>query len=225
MTTPTPDPSLLGEFSWTVEDLATRFAPQWRHRNKLVIASLATPPGTNHEGSVKVSRWGPSGTPLVVKTCSVAPQAGFFQYRDEADSRTHWHMNFADPYLFGYGEGPLLAQDELQIAEHPCLASLATAIEAATHGQEGLTRSTQGVDFPTPVLVEGAPRRCALDTSNIYGDRFSEASAQTVTDATTVLEPPTLSNIVALAALPPVGGRVQECTDRGTVPHRLHGVP
>jgi hypothetical protein len=46
-------------------------------------------------------------------------------------------MNFADPYLFGYGEGSLLAQDELQIVEHPILASLARAIETASTVSRG----------------------------------------------------------------------------------------
>jgi hypothetical protein len=58
----------------------------------------------------------------------------------------------------------------------------------------------------TPVLIEGAPRRCALDTRGIYGDGFAMASPATVHNATHPLDPPTISNILALAALRPERG-------------------
>ena len=46
---------------------------------------------------------------------------GYYEY-DGADGI--WHVNFADPQLFvAYGSG-LLAQDELQAAEHPMLGSV-----------------------------------------------------------------------------------------------------
>jgi len=41
-----------------------------------------------------------------------------------------WHVNFADPRLFtAYGSG-LLAQDEMQVAEHPALGALREALSA-----------------------------------------------------------------------------------------------
>lgn len=142
-----------------------------------------------------------------MKACvNVTLERGFFSYKQPSldDPTKHWHMNFADPYLFGYGEGSLLAQDELQIVEHPILASLARAIEHGKHGVSGLKRETQRptqVLCATPVLVQGAPRRCHLNTTNLYGDYFNHASKETVEAAVTPITPPTLSNILAIAAI------------------------
>jgi hypothetical protein len=60
------------------------------------------------------------------------------------------------------------------------------------------------------VLIEGAPRRCAVDTNGIYGDRFQRATIPTIQKATTPLDPPTISNIVAIAAPSPSYGLYNE---------------
>jgi hypothetical protein len=39
-----------------------------------------------------------------------------------------WHVNFADPQLFVAYGSQLLAQDELQAAEHPLLGSIREAL-------------------------------------------------------------------------------------------------
>jgi hypothetical protein len=202
------EPRLLGEYSWLLEDLASSHPPQWSDRNKRVVASVATPPGASHEGHLLVSRWAGGDLPDALSSCDVDSREGFFTYAPAAaeDETVHWHMNFADPYLFGFGEGALMAQDELQIAEHPCLASVGRAIEARDHDQEGLTRRTCEVGKATPVLVQGAPRRCVVDTTHLYGDNFAAAPEHTVLEATTRVDPPTLSNIIALAALSPESG-------------------
>ncbi|HIF41692.1 MAG TPA: hypothetical protein EYQ74_11410 [Planctomycetes bacterium] len=202
------EPRLLGEHSWLLDDLAARHPPQWANSNKRAIASVATPPGASHEGRLLVSRWAGGELPDALSDCDVDSREGFFIYAPvaEEDERVHWHMNFADPYLFGYGEGPLMAQDELQITEHPCLASLGRAIESREHDQEGLTRYTREGGMATPVLVQGAPRRCVVDTTHLYGDNFACAPEHVVLDATTRVDPPTLSNIIALAALSPESG-------------------
>ncbi len=207
------DSELLGEATWTVSELATDFKPRWRHANKIAVALLATPPNALHDGEVRASRWRGAGAPEILCTPeSIVPKRGFFTYPEPSadDDTTHWHLNFADPFLFGYGEGSLLAQDELQITEHPCLASVAYAIESGLHGQGGLTRRTQEGGEATPVLIEGAPRRCSLDTTHLYGDLFGGASTNQVQAATKVLNPPTRSNILALAALRPSFGEYTE---------------
>jgi hypothetical protein len=204
-----PTPELLGEATWTVSELASDFTPRWTHQNKIAIALRATPPGTIHEGQVHASRWRGTGLPVHLSIpAMIVPERGFFAYPTPSpeDASVHWHMNFADPHLFGYGEGSLLAQDELQITEHPCLASVAYAIEKGLHGQRGLVRQTQEAGKATPVLIEGAPRRCALNTTHLYGDLFQCASENQVLEATEVLCPPSPSNIIALAALPPARG-------------------
>ena len=207
-TPPTQDPLLLGEFSWCLKILAAEYAPQWLCHNKIAVASIATPPEAHHEGCVQASRWAGGELPASLSICEVDPREGFFTYTPPAadDDTVHWHMNFADPHLFGYGEGPLMAQDELQITEHPSLASLGRAIESGDHDQEKLKRLTHDGKRATPVLVQGAPRRCEVDTTHLYGDAFARASEKAVREATSAINPPTLSNIIALAALPPERG-------------------
>jgi hypothetical protein len=119
-----------------------------------------------------------------------------------------WHVNFADPRLFfGYGTS-LFAQDEMQVAEHPVLGSLREALVAER-------RSTLTVENgrPTPMLVMGAERRVRIATGGsategrpygLYGNAFAGVGAEAVRRATTAIDPPTTSNIIAIAA--PAGG-------------------
>jgi hypothetical protein len=114
----------------------------------------------------------------------------------------HWHLNFAMTDCFGaYGSG-LLAQDELQVLEHPALASLR---EAAYRERFPLLCLEGG--RPTPVLVAGVERRGALETGatrarprGLYGNEFSRARRQDVLAALAVLDPPQRSNLVAIEA-------------------------
>ena len=116
-----------------------------------------------------------------------------------------WHMNFADPELFvAYGSS-LLAQDELQVAEHPVLGSLREALVLA--GRTPMTVDGRG--DPTPVTISGVQRRCAIDTlpnpgagrpEGLYGNAFARAPKEQIMAATKALVPPTISNILAMAA-------------------------
>ncbi len=114
-----------------------------------------------------------------------------------------WHVNFADPELFfAYASG-LFAQDELQVAEHPVLASVREALLA-----EGrVTRTVDNAGQATPVTITGVQRRCRVDTSpsaanprGLYGNEFARAGTDEVRRATKPLRPPTISNILAMAA-------------------------
>lgn len=132
---------------------------------------------------------------------------GFFDYEPcvlVPEPRVEWHVNFADPHLFCAYGGPLLAQDEMQVAEHPALASLR---EALLHHR--LRPLTVENGRPTPVLVAGVERRCRIATepsaalgrpAGLYGNNFARADAETVRKATHRIDPPTRSNIIAMAA-------------------------
>jgi len=219
----TTDPRLLGESTWLVHELAAEYPPVWEHENKQAVANIVGDDCTT-SGNITVSRWTvPEGLPTTMTQCHhVRLAKGYYTYEDAplvGDTTTYWYMNFADPYLFGYGETELLAQDELQTLEHPILSSLAKAIEEGKHGQPGLLRRTTEPTYScaaaprqtqdhdicaTPVLVEGAPRRCHFDTSQgLYGDGFAWASVADVEDAATRIDPPTRSNILAVSAMPP----------------------
>jgi hypothetical protein len=135
---------------------------------------------------------------------------GVFNYAaSQESSRVEWHMNFADPDLFVAYGSPLLAQDELQVAEHPILGALRQALD-----EMGTSAETVDAQYrPTPITITGVQRRCAIDTlpnpkagrpRGLYGNAFARASVSEVTAATKVILPPTISHILAIAA--PAGG-------------------
>lgn len=191
-------------------DAATLFVehpPKLRHPHKRAVLDIAVPRGTTLAGTIEVTRWNAAPLPTA---CSLAatecvPVAGHFDYA--GDHRGVWHVNFADPNLFfAYGSA-LLAQDELQAAEHPALGPIREALLA-----EGQPAVTEEHLRPTPVLVAGVERRCELLTAptpsrpgGLYGNRFAAAPIDDVRDAVRVISPPTLTNLIAIAA--PGGGR------------------
>lgn len=201
-------PALMCRRSWEADELVRRWPPKFAHPNKKVVYDLACPPGTHHAGTVTSSRWTGGRLPTDVpreRPLEVAGHAGFFDYAPPAtgDATVHWHLNFADAHLFyAYGSS-LFAQDELQTAEHPALGSLREALLA--DGDVGCAPLTEDAQGPTPVLVSGVERRCHVDTGGLYGYRFAGASAERLREATQRLDPPTVSNILAIAA--PSSGR------------------
>lgn len=119
-----------------------------------------------------------------------------------------WYLNFADQHLFFAYGGPLFAQDEMQVAEHPALASLREALL-----QSDIKPLTVEGGEPTPVLVMGVERRCrvAFDRdaaqgrpAGLYGNNFARASAEAIEKATRAIVPPTITNLIAMEA--PSGG-------------------
>ena len=120
-----------------------------------------------------------------------------------------WHLNFAHRQLFiAYG-GPLFAQDEIQVAEHVALGALRRwMLEQSMADSRYMPVTVQG-SSPTPVLVRNVERRIsiALDANaeqgrpeGIYGNRFARASPDTIRNAVTLLDPPTLTKIIAIEA-------------------------
>lgn len=189
-------------------DLLASHPPHLRHPHKRLVFDLACPPGARHTGPIELTRWAAAPLPatLALAPTDIATVPGHYDY-ETRDAL--WHVNFADPLLFvGYGSR-LLAQDELQAAEHPLLGSLREALLA--EGEEALTEQDGA---PTPVLVAGVERRCAIATApdldagrpyGLYGNRFAAAPAEIVRAAVRVIDPPTRTNLIAMAA--PGGGR------------------
>jgi len=185
--------------------------PRWHHRNKRLVFEIACSSGFPFEGRVVYARWAEEQPPAVVTARpKFSVRRGVFEYAVPTESAAvAWHLNFADPSLFcAYGSA-LLAQDELQVAEHPVLGSLREAL--ASMGKAPSTVDEQ--ERPTPVTISGVQRRCAIDTrpnpaagrpGSLYGNAFAQAPAEQVAAATTPLSPPTISSILAMAA--PGGG-------------------
>jgi hypothetical protein len=210
-----PPPLVRAEFE--TESLIRQHPPQWHHPNKQVVYEVATSTGDPFAGRIRYARWAEmelpersppqraepdpaTGNPAAGVRFDIRP--GHYDYAPDARGRTEWHVNFADPHLFGMYEWALFAQDEIQVAEHPVLGSVRDALTEA--GKATGPRTVDRDRRPTPVTVTGVQRRVAIDTRGIYGNAFAAAPESTVRAACTPLSPPTMSNIVAMAA-PAVG--------------------
>jgi poly(ADP-ribose)glycohydrolase PARG len=175
--------------------LVREHPPVLRNPNKQLVFELCV--GASTRGPVALTRWRAGDIAATWCDTEVVGVRGHYVY--DADSAGTWHVNFADPHLFcAYGSA-LLSQDELQAAEHPVLGSIREALVAA-----GDAALTEEAGVATPVLVAGVERRCAIDTNAVYGNRFAAASAEVVRRAVRRVEPPTHSNLIAIAA--PAGG-------------------
>lgn len=185
-------------------DAATLWAdhpPRFHDDRKRELIARITAPVT---GSLHVSRWhavradtteSPPGTP----TFELATHA--FDYPPDAPGAVAWHLNFADASLFVAYASSLLAQDELQVLEHPILGSLREALLARSDEPRPSTRGPDG--RPRPILVRGAQRSLTLDTSGgLYGNAFARADPGRIAAATTFLDPPTFTNVLAVEAPP-----------------------
>lgn len=202
--------------SWDAEQLFASHPPLLRDRNKRVVLGIACPPGARPTGRVGYSRWAAMPLPGSLRPEEAAGRAarhdGFYDYRPvlAEEGAVEWHVNFADPDLFFGYAGGLFAQDEMQVAEHPVLASVREALLA-----EGAVARTAVDGRPTPVLVTGAERRCRVATEpdgaagrphGLYGNAFARATEEAVRGATTRVDPPTVTNLVAIAAPRPSAG-------------------
>ena len=124
---------------------------------------------------------------------------------DASGQVVQWHVNFADAHLFVAYAGPLFAQDEMQVAEHPALGALRESLVAGGHSP----RTVQD-GRPTPITISGVERRCVVATNanaaegraeGLYGNHFAAADLDVVRRATRSIRPPTLTNLIAMAAL------------------------
>lgn len=194
------------ELRFQAQDLVDRTPVRLSHDNKRALWALSCPPGAVHAGELWVTRWTKQTRPpwpAQGTTLTVRPDA--YGYEPAPADETHWWVNFADAMLFGFYGGGLFAQDEHQVAEHPALANLREALL----GTRVPPRTLEGRSTPTPVLVMGVERRCRVLTSpnaaegrplGLYGNHFAHAPRDVVQRATRLLDPPTRSNILAMAA-------------------------
>ncbi len=183
--------------------ITSRWPPVTGEPNKTAVWTLAAQ-GDPPRGTITVSRW--AAPPLDAWQVRSRPEVvllpGFFTYGNVPAGEHHWHVNFANFDLFSAYGTRLLAQDELQVLEHPALASV-------RHALLDLNASTLCTENgePFPILVSGVERRITFDTSprrmapmGLYGNHFARAPIEAVRDAATSLRPPTLTNLLAIEA-------------------------
>jgi len=180
------------------------------HPHKVLLLELAYPQRRASSSRIDVTQWGQQLPERIDLSHAPAVEVrpDFYDYRSLWNDSVEWHVNFADPWLFvAYGSG-LLAQDEMQVAEHPLLGSVREALQAS-----GCDTQTVAASGATPILVRNVERRITIAThpdaaagrpDGLYGSLFAVAPPDVVRRAVTVLDPPTPSNIIAMAA--PYGG-------------------
>ncbi|MBX9923658.1 MAG: hypothetical protein K2Y01_06070 [Rhabdochlamydiaceae bacterium] len=197
--------SLVGKTK-TIKISLKDFAPHIVHPNKQFVYNFLTkdsPPSEivyiskkslNIKEEQHLAKKQVFAAPLLrIKQCT-----GGFTYDTSTQNTKHWTANFADSHLFGFCEGPLLAQDELQVLEHPGIYHLKTALTALPNFR--VIKPKQAA------LIENIYRQGILDAQKplssgktLYGNTFAFASK---TEILSRLQKKTASssNIVAMAA-------------------------
>lgn len=192
-------------------DLWAKYPLRFRHANKQAVLETAMPPGFVPSGELVYTRWSPMNWPLTLgprERATVESRQDVYDYRptDTPSPAVEWHVNFADPHLFVAWASNLLAQDEMQVCDHPILGSLRQALDAT--GDVPLTMTVEK-GRPTPILIRGAQRLVSIATDpnpaegrpgGLYGNRFAVAPIEAVRRAIRRVDPPTVTNLIAIAA-------------------------
>lgn len=205
-------PEPLYRVSFEAAELLRAHPPQFRHPHQAKLFEVAYPQGAESAGAgpIEVTRWAGWVEEPLTLAAEMPSQvwADFYDYEPAGNEAwvacVEWHVNFADPRLFvAYGSG-LFAQDEMQVAEHPLLACVREALLA-----RGLAAKTSDESGATPLLVMNVERRIEVATNpdaaagrpgGLYGNRFAAAPIEVVLKATRRIEPPTVTNFIAMAA-------------------------
>lgn len=197
----------LASKQWKISQLVSEHKPRFRHPNKQLLYDLACSIGGFGEGKMGYSQWSSRPLPsmLPANVTEINFRDGYFDYAVNANSTIpEWHLNFANDDIFSAWATSLFAQDEIQVAEHPILIFMRMA-----GMQLGLSMRCVSDGEPTPILITGVQRRLSIDTTpnaqdgrpfGIYGYSFATATESQIASATKTLDPPTLSNILAIEA-------------------------
>ena len=200
--------------TFDTQKLVDEFPPRLSHPNKKIVYRIACPRNAFHAGRIDFARWAKMDLPPTLNRkdapTNVETREDYFGYEPspEGSRAIEWYLNFAHNDLFCAYGGWLFAQDEMQVAEHPALASLREALV-----ESDLEPRTVERGQPTPALMMGVERRCrvAIDPNadqgrpfGLYGNNFAGASAEAIALATQAIVPPTITNLIAMEA--PDGG-------------------
>lgn len=198
-------PFLITRKQWTPQELVSSQVPKFFHPNKQLLYEMANSSHHYGEGKIGFSRWARRPLPnrLTELPVTVSGKPGFFDYvRVAPINAVEWHMNFANNEIFSAWATSLFAQDELQVAEHPHLITMRLAAV-----KEGLSMFCVEDSRPRPILITGVERRLSIDTApnpqqgrpgGLYGNAFKRATEVQIESATSVLNPPSITNLLAI---------------------------
>jgi hypothetical protein len=186
--------------------LLEQYPPRFQHSHKQALFHLAYPDGRALPNQIEVTCWPETVPDAVVIEVPLKLEArlGYFDYQPVGFAAIDWHVNFADPHLFCAYGSQLFAQDEMQVAEHPLLGSIREGLVA-----NGIKPMTCDRVQATPVLVRNVERRLEVATNpdpkagrpnGLYGNLFAAAPWDAVRQATRIIDPPTITNFIAMAA-------------------------
>lgn len=196
-------------------NLVKNFSTNWYHKHKQKLYQLTQLESNPPKDKIIVSKYKKISLPSKVISMKIAVKVvnHMFDYKGVENSYKQWHINFADEILFNHYGSSLMAQDELQVAEHPLLANVSEMLYELSKKDSKFKPITKDYDIvpniATPILIEGVERRIAINTSpnknnpdGIYGNNFSIVSWEEIKSVTTVLKKPLKSNIIAMEAYP-----------------------
>ena len=121
--------------------------------------------------------------------------SGPFDYAADTPITQHVYLNFADASVFAYWSRDLMAQDEVQSAEHPALARFQDYMSRYFPGS--LELDPRGYEV---ALFRGVQRFAELDLEALYGKSFADASEDLIAASVHSIDPPTVSTILAMPA-------------------------
>lgn len=198
------------EQTFAASELMRAHPPRLIERNKQVIFEVACTTNNPPSGTISFARYPSSVLPQSLPAGSgtaLEHRAGIFKYEPHAEvsGQVDWYLNFANTDLFCAYGNRAFAQDELQVGEHPALGAVREALLANSRNQLFVVQQGD----PAPITIMGVERRCEINTApdaaagrpkGLYGRLFCSANPNVIRSATRLIQPPTISNILAIEA-------------------------
>lgn len=209
----------LGTVELGCDFLMESHTPKFTNRRKLKLFNKAkAKKEVSLTGDIIVTRCTPDTkeidrTAFTKTNVKIRQNPAFFNYEKDQDTLECkvWWMNYADSRLFGFYANEFFAQDEIQVLEHPILASVREYL--IDPGEEHMAPRTiveNGDELiATPYLIENVPLWMTVNSYpkledgmsvRIYGSSFVEAPQEAIDAGCKVFEGDVKDNIMAIAA-------------------------
>ena len=117
---------ILKDIDFDTNQLIKEYKPKIYDKNKLIVFKSGLEKVSIKSPLINFSRWAQIELPgtMVRNNLEMQFHQEYFDYPESTNDYIEWHLNFSHENLFVAYGGPLFAQDEIQVAEHPVLACL-----------------------------------------------------------------------------------------------------